>query len=106
MRFLTAPWLGLVKDGAWLRHAVHANRMAARLSQGLAAIAGVRLLYPTDANSVFAALPSHVHDGLCARGWQYYTFIGEGAARFMCSWATAEADVDALLEDVKQLQNC
>jgi threonine aldolase len=101
MRFLTAPWLGLVKDGTWLRHAVHANRMAARLSQGLVAIPGVRLLYPTEANSVFAALPSYVHEGLCAKGWQYYTFIGEGAARLMCSWATTEDEVDSLLADVK-----
>ena len=31
MRFLSAPWLGMLKDGAWLRHARHANAMAKRL---------------------------------------------------------------------------
>jgi len=100
MRFLTAPWLGMLKDSTWLRRAAHANGMAQRLSRGLAAIPGVRLLYPTEANAVFAALPSAVHEQLVERGWRYYTFIGQGAARFMCSWATTEADVDALLADV------
>src|SRR5208283_3343075 len=28
MRYLSAPWLGLLRDGAWLRHAAHANQMA------------------------------------------------------------------------------
>jgi len=101
MRFLTAPWLGVLKDSAWLRRAEHANAMATRLSRGLAAIHGVRLLYPTEANAVFALLPPAVHEHLAKRGWQYYTFIGQGAARFMCSWATTEADVELLINDVQ-----
>jgi threonine aldolase len=75
--------------------------MARRLSQGLAAIPGVELLYPTQANAVFASLPQPMHERLLARGWHYYTFIGQGAARFMCSWATTVADVDALLAVVR-----
>jgi threonine aldolase len=106
MRFLTAPWLGVLQDSAWLRHAAHANAMATRLARSLAAIAGVRLLYPTQANAVFAALPTAVHDRVVARGWRYYTFIGRGAARFMCSWATTESDVDALAADVASAAAC
>lgn len=101
MRFLTAPWLGLLSDGAWLRHARHGNEMARRLSHGLQAIAGVQLLHATDANAVFAHLPATVHEALAARGWRYYTFIGQGSARFMCSWATSEGEVDALLADIR-----
>jgi len=101
MRFLTAPWLGMLKDSAWLRHAAQANRMAQRLSRGLEQMAGVRLLYPTEVNAVFALLPPECHRQLAARGWRYYTFIGQGAARFMCSWATTEEEVDALLADVQ-----
>ena len=102
MRFLTAPWLGMLKDGAWLRHAAHANQMAQRLSRSLAQLPGVSLLYPTEVNAVFASLPKSCHEHLAARGWRYYTFIGQGAAaRFMCSWATTEADVDALVGHVR-----
>ena len=32
MRFLSAPWTGMLKDGAWLRHARHSNAMARRIS--------------------------------------------------------------------------
>src|SRR5260221_6483468 len=31
MRFISAPWVGMLKEGAWLRHATHANKMAAYL---------------------------------------------------------------------------
>lgn len=101
MRFLTAPWLGMLRDGAWLRYAARANAMARRLSEGLAAIPGVELMYPTEANAVFASLPAETHQRLQSRGWHYYTFIGQGAARFMCSWATMEAEVDALVSDAR-----
>jgi threonine aldolase len=100
MRFLTAPWLGVLNDSVWLRHAAHANAMAQRLAAGLAKIPGVQILYPTDVNAVFAMLPKEIDVRLKQRGWQYYSFIGRGGARFMCSWATTEDDVDALLADI------
>jgi threonine aldolase len=100
MRFLTAPWLGILNDSAWLRHAAHANRLAQLLAQGLERIAGTTLLYPVEANAVFVSLPKTCHERLAARGWHYYTFIGQGGARFMCSWATTEGDVNLLLADI------
>ena len=103
MRFLAAPWFGLLKDGAMLRHAAHANGCAARLSAGLSAIPGVDLVHPTEANAVFVALPERTIDALRKRGWIFYTFIGSGHCRFMCSWATDGTDIDALLADVKDL---
>jgi threonine aldolase len=102
MRFLTAPWLGLLQDDAWLCHAAHANRLARKLSAALAAIRGIEIIYPTEANAVFASLPAAVHEALRQNGWQYYTFIGQGAARFMCSWATAEPDVQLLSAHVQR----
>ena len=101
MRFLTAPWLGVLTDSVWLKHAAHANAMAQRLSKGLSQIRGVTLLHPTDVNGVFASLPDKCHRTLAERGWKYYTFFGRGSARFMCSWATTEADVDLLLADIR-----
>src|SRR5678816_2515392 len=35
MRFLSAPWVGMLKDGAWLRHAKHANAMDKRLEAAI-----------------------------------------------------------------------
>lgn len=102
MRFLAAPWLGMLSDDAWLRHAGHANAMAARLSVGLAALPGVRLAYPTQANGVFAELPPAMAAGLRERGWRFYNFIGD-AARFMCAWDIEPETVDRLLADAADL---
>ena len=103
MRFLSAPWLGMLENDAWLRHARHANTMAQRLAAGLASIPGASLLFPVEANGVFVTLPASVIDGLHALGWRFYTFIGAGGARFMCAWDTSPQRVDALLADLRKL---
>ena len=99
MRFLAAPWAGMLRDGAWLRHARHANAMAQRIAAGIAHIPGVSALYPPQANSVFVDMPPHAAERLRAKGWLFYSFIG-GGGRLMCSWDTQPADVDALLADM------
>src|SRR2546425_1490837 len=63
MRFLAAPWVGMLQGGAWLRHAAHANEMAQLLQIGLKDLAEVKILFPRQANSVFAELPTHVING-------------------------------------------
>lgn len=104
MRFLAAPWAGVLREGAWLRHAAHANAMAAQLGRGLGTLSGARLLYTREANVVFATLPAATVAGLRARGWEFYTDVGpDGAARLMCSWDTTEEDVDAFLRDAAEL---
>lgn len=103
MRFLSAPWLGMLKDGAWLRHARHANHMAARLEAKLAALPGLEIMFPRQANSVFVRMPEWLYTGLWSRGWMFYNFIGKGGCRLMCAWDTSEADVDALAADAAAL---
>lgn len=100
MRFLAAPWIGMLQDGAWLRHAQHANACAARLSEGLSAIHQVSLIAPTQANGVFAVLPDAAIARLREIGWRFYTFVGARGVRFMCAWDTAMSDVEALIQDV------
>lgn len=99
MRFLSAPWQAMLEGDTWLRHARHANAMARRLAEHLGRIPGAEMLLPTEANGVFVNLPEPALATLRGLGWVFYTFIG-GGARFMCSWATSEAAVDALAEDI------
>ena len=100
MRFLAAPWLGILRDDAWLRHAAHANAMATRLATAILPLPGVRLIAPVEANGVFADLPQHAIDILRARGWAFHVFVGATGVRFMCAWDTTPAAVDALAADV------
>ena len=103
MRFLSAPWVGMLQDGAWLRHARHANGMAEYLHKSLRNLPEVKILFPRQANAVFAELPRNVIEGLWDRGWMFYNFIGKGGCRLMCAWDTAESDVDEFVADLKSL---
>jgi threonine aldolase len=103
MRFLSAPWVGMLRDGAWLRRAAHANAMAARLERGLRQLPDVKVIIPSQANAVFVLLTPLIEDALRKRGWMFYTFIANGGCRFMCAWDTTEEDVDAFLCDLKSV---
>jgi threonine aldolase len=95
MRFLSAPWLGLLQDHTWLRHARHANHRARLLAELISPIVGVHLMHPVEANGVFVQLTEAALHALRGRGWRFYTFIGDGGARFMCSWDTEEQSARA-----------
>jgi threonine aldolase len=109
MRFLAAPWVGLLEDGAWLRHAANANARAGQLESALRELAAHRrgaameILHPVQANSVFVRMPPPLADALRARGWQFYSFIGSGGCRLMCSWDTTARDVSDLVSDLAVL---
>jgi len=105
MRLLAAGWVGVLENGAWLKHARHANQCAAQLAGRLKAEAGIATSQPVEANAVFVELPDDLMRGLRARGWVIYNFIGGNVARLMCSWQTTGADIDALLADIRALQN-
>ena len=101
MRFLAAQWLGVLRADAWLRYAAHANHCAALLEQELRALPEVELMFPRQANAVFARMSEAVIVELRRRGWSFYTFIGVGGVRLMCAWDTEEATVQAFIADVK-----
>jgi threonine aldolase len=100
MRFLAAPWVGLLETGAWLKNGRHANHCATYLAERIADIPNVRIASPVDANAVFLMAPEPVLEKLRARGWRFYTFIG-GAARFMFAWDTDLRRVDELARDLR-----
>ena len=101
MRFLSAPWVGMLESGAWLENAKHANACAQYFAAEVSSMSGVQLAGPVEANAVFLNASEETLNALRNRGWRFYTFIG-GAARFMFSWDTDLARVDALCSDLKQ----
>ena len=101
MRFLAAPWVGMLESGAWLTNAQHANQCARYFAQGVASIPNVNIVSPVEANTVFLQASEATLEGLRARGWKFYTFIG-GAARIMFAWDSDLARIDALIHDLKE----
>jgi threonine aldolase len=101
MRFLAAPWVGLLESGAWLTNAAHANKCAQYFAERVARIPNVNIVSPVEANTVFLTAAGDILDRVNKRGWKFYTFIG-GAARFMFAWDTDLARVDALVCDIAE----
>ena len=101
MRFLAAPWIGLIESGAWLRNAAHGNACARYFAGQIVSIPGVQISSVVEANAVFVTASDKVLTGLRQRGWKFYTFIG-GAARFMFSWDTNRERIDELCHDLRQ----
>lgn len=108
-RFIAAQFEAYLQDGLWLDLARHANTMAARLQQGIAASAHARLAWPAEANEVFAVFDQTVADRLRAQGAVFYPWnppraapnlLGESQmlARLVTSFATQLEDVERFLE--------
>ena len=94
----------MLKDGAWLLHATHANAMAKRLEAGLRALPRVKISYPVDSNAVFAKIPPAAEKQMHERGWKFYTgVVTPDESRLMCSWDTTAEDVDAFVADLGEL---
>jgi threonine aldolase len=103
MRFLSAPWAGLLADGAWLRNAKHANDCARILADRLRETAKLEPAFPREASAVFLRLGERIVQQLHARGWHFYKFIEPDVYRLMCSWATKQSDIDAFVSDVEDV---
>ncbi|MGE5289949.1 MAG: threonine aldolase family protein [Micromonosporaceae bacterium] len=101
MRFLSAQFLALLDGGLWLRSAQHANAMAQRLAGALAGIPGVEIRQPVESNAVFAALDPHRIERL-QQEWEFYVWDHrDHTVRWMTSFDTSEADVDAFAEAIR-----
>jgi threonine aldolase len=105
MRFLAAPWLGLLTNDVWLRNAQHANRTAGHLAQRLRNEAKIDIVFPVDANAVFARMNEQLVRDLHARGWHFYNFVEPDVYRLMCSWSTTEAAISDFITDVLLLND-
>ncbi|MBM9468628.1 threonine aldolase family protein [Nakamurella leprariae] len=107
MRFISAQLVALYEDDLWLRSARHANAMAARLSAGMTALGqelgpdSVRVARPVAANAVFGVLDPRAAD-LARERFRFYDWDRTAnEVRWMCSFDTTEADVDALVDVVR-----
>jgi len=101
MRFVSAQFVALLEDDLWLRNARHANAMAQRLAAGVAGAPGVEVSYDVQANAVFAVLDRAHIDALQSRHTFYVWDEAADQVRWMTSWSTTEADVDAFVADIR-----
>lgn len=101
MRFLAAPWTGLLHNDTWIENARHSNRCANLLAQKLTMALAREPIFPCEANAVFFRLPESLVARMQERGWRFYKFIEPDVYRFMCSWSTTETAIDEFVADAR-----
>ena len=105
-RFLAAQMQAYLTDGLWLEMARAANAACQRLADGFRTAPGASLMYPPEANIVFARLPRVTHRRLFAAGAEYHLWDGTLedsphdapiGARFVTDWSARADDIDHFL---------
>ena len=102
MRFLSAQFEALLKNGLWLRNAQHANRMAQMLKRELSKIPQVKVAYKVEANGVFVKVPRRAIAKLRKRYFFYMWDEAQSMVRWMCSWDSTEADVKQFVDFLRR----
>lgn len=104
-RFFGAQFSAWLQDDHWLKLAQHANSQAMKLSEALVKIAGVRIVWPTQANEVFVIFPKNMATLLQNAGAEFYDWnqaylpenisLGENETlvRLVTSFATEDSHI-------------
>lgn len=111
MRFVSAQLLALFQNDLGIRLATHSNTMAHTLRHQLDSkvssgeISGLSFSAPTQANAVFARLDNDAADRI-RESFRFYDWDrASGEVRWMCSFDTTEADIDAFVSTItRELQ--
>jgi threonine aldolase len=93
MRFISAQFEALLTGDLWRRSANHANRMAKMLEAEVRKIPQVRIVWPVEANGVFAEIPRAAIEKIQQQYFFYPWIEDEDIVRWMCSFDTKEEDV-------------
>jgi threonine aldolase len=102
MRFISAQFQALLSGDLWLRNARHANRMGQLLQNELSKIPDVKIVYPVEANGVFAQIPRDAIPKILKRYFFYVWDEKQSIVRWMCSWDTTEDDVKQFVRFLRQ----
>ena len=100
MRFISSQFVALLSNDLWRRNASHANQMAKKLEAGLKKIKTIQITQTVDANGIFAIFPREIIPALQLTGFFYVWNEMMSEVRLMCSWDTAEDDVDQFLDNL------
>jgi threonine aldolase len=103
MRFISVQFDALFTDDLWRKNAEHANRMAALLEKKIRKIPRVKIVYPVEANGVFAQIPADAISKIQKRYFFYVWNEEQSVVRWMCSFDTTEEDVAQFAQFVAEV---
>ena len=100
MRYTAAQFVEALTDNLWIETASHANKMALRLYNALAHIESLQISSPA-VNSLYPILPVAVKERLQAWNFFWDWDLSRSQVRWMTSWDTSPADVDAFAAGIR-----
>jgi threonine aldolase len=103
MRFMSAQMNAFLTNSLWRRNAEHANSMAQLLEKHLKKIPEIKIVYPVEANGVFAKIPQDAIRKIQEKYFFYVWSEEESVARWMCSFDTTEEDVQHFARFVEEV---
>jgi threonine aldolase len=103
MRFISAQYTELLKDGLWHQLASHSNQMAQKLAKEVAQIPQIKITQKVEANGVFAIIPPRIIPQLQAEYFFYMWDEHNNEVRWMTSFDTQPEDIDNFVAKIKEL---
>lgn len=104
-RILGVQFTASLSDDLYLETAKHANMQAQKIQSALEELA-VPLFIKTPTNQIFPIMENdklvHLHESFVFSDWEKID-AEHTAVRFVCSWATKNEDVEALIATLRKL---
>jgi threonine aldolase len=100
MRYMSAQMAALLTNDLWRRNAERANRMARLLEEEVRKIPRIKIVFPVEANGVFAQIPRDAIQKIQEQYFFYVWIEEKSVVRWMCSFDTTEDDVREFAEFV------
>jgi threonine aldolase len=93
MRFISAQFEALLDGDLWVENGRRANAMARLLHESLQGVRGAEVLYPVQANAVFARIPPELLEPLQRETFFWPWDERAGVVRWMCAFDTQPEDI-------------
>jgi threonine aldolase len=94
MRFISAQFEALLADGLWIENGRRAVEAARRLLEGVRGLPFVEVVFPVQANAVFARIPKAMIEPLQRESFFWPWDERAGLVRWMCAFDSTPEDVD------------
>ena len=98
MRFISAQYLGYLRNDLWKKCATHSNAMAQMLGNKLKQIPGITVTQKVQSNGIFVIIPTEIAEKIRSHYFFYPWDEKKSEWRLMCSWDTEEKDIEDFVE--------
>ncbi len=102
MRYLSCQFAAYLTDDLWLKNALHANAMAARLHEALKDFPGVCFTQKPESNQLFLTMPRTTIDRLLQKYFFYFWNEAADEIRLVTSFDTTEEDIADFIRELRR----